>query len=114
MKTTRNHSFVLGNWRKAPSLEPAFLGALKKAAVRHSRTPSRIVHAIDAKRLPKQQLSGAIRVWILEDLLQQLQDSRQHASELRIAINKMINGGGDTPDGLAPVDVVIAGARANG
>lgn len=112
MKGGSRRSVKLSNWR---CLDPAFRGAFEEIARRLGRRPSSLVRSVAAKRDPGQQLSSALRVFVLEDTRARVQDIKEHAAELRLTIQDLIGDQAETVrDGHAPISAVIAGARANG
>lgn len=58
-------SITLSGHRTSISLETAFWDALRAIARAENTTPTDIIARIDDKRLPEDNLSSAIRVYIL-------------------------------------------------
>jgi predicted DNA-binding ribbon-helix-helix protein len=61
-------SLTIAGHRTSLSLEPEFWEALRKAAAVRGVTPAALVSEIDQTR-GSRNLSSAVRVWILADLL---------------------------------------------
>jgi predicted DNA-binding ribbon-helix-helix protein len=61
-------SLSIAGHRTSLSLEPEFWDALRKAAAAKGVTVSALVAQIDQAR-GERNLSSAVRVWLLEDLL---------------------------------------------
>ncbi len=61
-------SLSIAGHRTSLSLEPEFWDALRKAAAAKGVTVSALVAEIDQAR-GERNLSSAVRVWLLEDLL---------------------------------------------
>jgi predicted DNA-binding ribbon-helix-helix protein len=61
-------SLSIAGHRTSLSLEPEFWEALRKAAAAKGVTVSALVAGIDQSR-GERNLSSAVRVWVLEDLL---------------------------------------------
>ena len=61
-------SLTIAGHRTSLSLEPEFWEALRKAAEARGVSPSTLVGEIDQSR-GSRNLSSAVRVWLLEDLL---------------------------------------------
>jgi predicted DNA-binding ribbon-helix-helix protein len=61
-------SLTIAGHRTSLSLEPEFWEALRQAAAVRGVTPAALVSEIDQSR-GSRNLSSAVRVWILEDLL---------------------------------------------
>lgn len=51
------------------SIEPEFVDVLKNIANKQNKSVSEIIKNIDSNRLPDSNLSSAIRIWILKELL---------------------------------------------
>lgn len=58
-------SITLSGHRTSVSLEAPFWDALRNIALRENTTPTKLIARIDAARQPDDNLSSAIRVYIL-------------------------------------------------
>lgn len=117
MKITRTrswmpkHSVSLGNWKSSVTLEWEFWNEFRKIAKRLKLTQARLALEIDGRRGPYENLSSAIRVYVLKDVMARSRESVQRLDQFREIIKAY--DGGTTKDGLAPMSAVIAGGRAN-
>lgn len=62
-------SVSLSGHQTSISLEPEFIDALHSLASRTNKSVASIINELDATRAPGTNLSSAIRVWILNQLL---------------------------------------------
>lgn len=62
-------SVSLSGHQTSISLEPEFIDALHILAARMNKSVASIINELDAARSPDTNLSSAIRVWILKQLL---------------------------------------------
>lgn len=118
MKMTRKRALKIGNWHASPTLEDAFWKAFGVIAVRQGRSRSRLAREIASRIFPGQPLSGrhlssAVRIFVLQNVQEQVREGDKYAAELRDTIKELILGTEEATDGLAPIAAVIAGARAN-
>ncbi len=59
-------SITLSGHRTSISLEDPFWQALHEISQDTKKTPTQLINVIDAKRQPKDNLSSAIRIYILD------------------------------------------------
>jgi predicted DNA-binding ribbon-helix-helix protein len=64
-------SVSLSGHQTSITLEPEFIDALQKLAIRHNRSVASIINEIDTTRKPDTNLSSAIRVWVLQQVILQ-------------------------------------------
>lgn len=64
-------SVSLSGHQTSITLEPEFIDALQKLAIRHNRSVASIINEIDTSRKPDTNLSSAIRVWVLQQVILQ-------------------------------------------
>ncbi len=64
-------SVSLSGHQTSITLEPEFIDALQKLAIRHNRSVASIINEIDTTRKPDTNLSSAIRVWVLQQIILQ-------------------------------------------
>ena len=64
-------SVSLSGHQTSITLEPEFIYALQKLAIRHNRSVASIINEIDTTRKPDTNLSSAIRVWVLQQVILQ-------------------------------------------
>lgn len=64
-------SVSLSGHQTSITLEPEFIDALQKLAIRHNRSVASIINDIDTTRKPDTNLSSAIRVWVLQQVILQ-------------------------------------------
>ncbi|MBR5575395.1 MAG: ribbon-helix-helix domain-containing protein [Alphaproteobacteria bacterium] len=67
--TMKKISVSLSGHQTSITLEPEFIDVLKKLATAHKQSVASIINQIDTTRTPDTNLSSAIRVWILQQLL---------------------------------------------
>lgn len=67
--TMKKISVSLSGHQTSITLEPEFIDVLKKLATAHKQSVASIINQIDTIRTPDTNLSSAIRVWILQQLL---------------------------------------------
>lgn len=67
--TMKKISVSLSGHQTSITLEPEFIDVLKKLATAHNQSVASIINQIDTTRTPDTNLSSAIRVWILQQLL---------------------------------------------
>lgn len=68
------HSVSIRGHRTSFSLEPEFWAHVKKAAKNRGFSTARLVTMIDDQRDPEQNLSSALRVFVLQQLEARLQE----------------------------------------
>ncbi len=61
-------SVSLSGHQTSISLEPEFIAELNKIAATQNKSVASIIAEIDDKRTPGDNLSSAVRVWILKNL----------------------------------------------
>lgn len=62
-------SVSLSGHQTSITLEPEFFDALQKLAIRQNRSVAAIINDIDSNRSPDKNLSSAIRVWVLQQII---------------------------------------------
>ena len=62
-------SVSLSGHQTSITLEPEFIDALRALATRMGRPMAQIINEIDETRIPGTNLSSAIRVWILNQMI---------------------------------------------
>ena len=62
-------SVSLSGHQTSITLETEFINELKKLAIQQNRSIASIINEIDSTRSPNTNLSSAIRVWILQQVL---------------------------------------------
>ena len=62
-------SVSLSGHQTSITLEPEFFNALQKLAIRQNRSVAAIINDIDSNRSPDKNLSSAIRVWVLQQII---------------------------------------------
>lgn len=65
-------SVSLSGHQTSITLEPEFIDALGALATRYSKPVAAIISEIDEKRSPDTNLSSAVRVWILQEMIQRI------------------------------------------
>lgn len=65
-------SVSLSGHQTSITLEPEFIDALHALAVRHGKPVAQIINEIDDARTPDTNLSSAVRVWILNQMILRL------------------------------------------
>lgn len=116
MKRTfiRKCSVVIGGHKSSISLEMEFWTEFKRMAEREKITFSRLAGLIDMTRADGQNLSSAIRVYILDDIRNRGRESAQRVNALEKMIEAMREVGEQVIEGHARVSTVIAArGRAN-
>jgi predicted DNA-binding ribbon-helix-helix protein len=68
----RKHSVTIAGHRTSISLEDAFWRQLKRIAAEENRSLNALVRDIDSRRAAGEGLSSALRLHVLNHLLQQL------------------------------------------
>lgn len=116
MKRTfiRNCSIVIEGHKSSISLEMGFWTEFKQMAGRENISLSRLASLIDMTRADGQNLSSAVRVYILDDMRNRARESTQRANALEKVIEAMREVGEQVIEGHARVSTVIAArGRAN-
>jgi predicted DNA-binding ribbon-helix-helix protein len=67
-------SLSLSGHQTSITLESEFIDELKKLSVRQNRPIASIINDIDSTRPANQNLSSAVRVWILQQTLQNISE----------------------------------------
>ena len=62
-------SVSLSGHQTSITLEPEFIDALHVLAMRAGKPVAKIINEIDSTRTPGTNLSSAIRIWILQQLI---------------------------------------------
>ena len=62
-------SISLSGHQTSITLEIEFIDALQKLAIRHNRPIAAIINDIDSTRPRDRNLSSAVRVWILQQII---------------------------------------------
>jgi predicted DNA-binding ribbon-helix-helix protein len=62
-------SVSLSGHQTSITLEPEFIDALHALSIRNGKSVSAIISEIDANRTPDTNLSSAVRVWILNQMI---------------------------------------------
>ncbi|MDW2975331.1 MAG: ribbon-helix-helix domain-containing protein [Alphaproteobacteria bacterium] len=62
-------SISLSGHQTSITLEPEFIDALHALAVHYNKPVAQIINEIDAARAPDTNLSSAVRVWILNQMI---------------------------------------------
>lgn len=62
-------SVSLSGHQTSITLEPEFFDALQKLAIRQNRSVAAIINDIDSNRSSDKNLSSAIRVWVLQQII---------------------------------------------
>jgi predicted DNA-binding ribbon-helix-helix protein len=62
-------SVSLSGHQTSITLEPEFIEALQALATRHGKAVATIINEIDATRTPDTNLSSAVRVWVLQQII---------------------------------------------
>ena len=62
-------SISLSGHQTSITLEPEFIDALHALAVHYNKPVAQIINEIDAARAPNTNLSSAVRVWILNQMI---------------------------------------------
>lgn len=62
-------SVSLSGHQTSVTLEPEFIDILRKISTKKNQSIASIISEIDSKRQPNTNLSSAIRVWILNQIL---------------------------------------------
>lgn len=65
-------SVSLSGHQTSITLEPEFIDALGALATRYGKPVATIISEIDEKRSPDTNLSSAVRVWILQEMIQRI------------------------------------------
>lgn len=65
-------SVSLSGHQTSITLEPEFIDALHSLASRAGKSVASIINEIDASRTPDTNLSSAIRVWVLNQIILRL------------------------------------------
>lgn len=65
-------SVSLSGHQTSITLEPEFIDALHALAIRMGKSVACIINEIDAERNPNTNLSSAVRVWVLQQLILRL------------------------------------------
>lgn len=110
------HSLKFANWKSSVSLEWEFWRSFGLIAKRIGLTRGKLARKINETRDPEQNLSSAIRVYVLLDAMAKAEEHKEHAAKLRCTVDALISLGkrpGKAKEGLAPISTVIAGGRAN-
>ncbi|MBO5946557.1 MAG: ribbon-helix-helix domain-containing protein [Alphaproteobacteria bacterium] len=68
-------SVSLSGHQTSITLEPEFIDALHALAVRHGKPVAQIINEIDGARTPDINLSSAVRVWVLNQMILRLGDN---------------------------------------
>jgi len=63
-------SVSLSGHQTSITLEPEFIDVLHTLATRYGKSVATIINEIDESRTPDKNLSSAVRVWILQELIQ--------------------------------------------
>lgn len=121
--STRKRSLVIAGHKTSVSLEDKFWIAFGEMAQREKCSYSELAKLIDHDRKNKQNLSSAIRVFILEDLMKRARESEQRALEneglaetLKRTVKSLIeerDREARSRGGLAPISAVIARSRSD-
>ncbi|MBO8425225.1 MAG: ribbon-helix-helix domain-containing protein [Proteobacteria bacterium] len=61
-------SVSLSGHHTSISMEPEFIDALHKIALRQKKSVASIIAQIDSTRTPDTNLSSAIRIWVLKNI----------------------------------------------
>ena len=62
-------SVSLSGHQTSITLEPEFYDALHALATRHGKPVAQIINEIDSTRAPDTNLSSAVRVWVLNQMI---------------------------------------------
>ena len=62
-------SVSLSGHQTSITLEPEFIDALRALAIRHGKPIAQIINEIDDTRTPDTNLSSAVRVWVLNQMI---------------------------------------------
>ena len=62
-------SVSLSGHQTSITLEPEFIDALHSLAIRNGKSVASIISDIDSRRTPNVNLSSAVRVWILNQMI---------------------------------------------
>lgn len=62
-------SVSLSGHQTSITLEPEFIEILQKLSIQQKRSIASIINEIDSKRQPNTNLSSAVRVWVLNQIL---------------------------------------------
>ena len=62
-------SVSLSGHQTSITLEPEFIDALHSLAIRNGKSVAAIISDIDSTRTPNVNLSSAVRVWILNQMI---------------------------------------------
>ena len=62
-------SVSLSGHQTSITLEPEFIDALHALAARHGKPVATIINEIDTTRTPDKNLSSAVRVWVLNQMI---------------------------------------------
>ena len=73
MPARRKHSVTIAGHRTSISLEDAFWHQLKSIAARQDRSLNALVQDIDRRRAADEGLSSALRLYVLNHLLERLE-----------------------------------------
>ena len=65
-------SVSLSGHQTSITLEPEFIDALHTLAMRAGRPVAQIINEIDATRAPDTNLSSAVRIWVLNQMILRL------------------------------------------
>lgn len=65
-------SVSLSGHQTSITLEPEFIDALHTLAKRHGKSVASIISELDSTRPPETNLSSAVRVWVLRQIILQL------------------------------------------
>ncbi|MBR5625813.1 MAG: ribbon-helix-helix domain-containing protein [Alphaproteobacteria bacterium] len=65
-------SVSLSGHQTSITLEPEFIDVLHTLAARNGKSIATIINEIDDTRAPNTNLSSAVRVWILHELIQRI------------------------------------------
>ncbi len=68
----KKHSLVIMGHKTSVALEPVFWDTFCRLAAQKKMSAAALAAEIDANRKPEQSLSGAIRVYVVTQLLSQL------------------------------------------
>lgn len=114
--SVKKRSLVVDGHKTSISLEEEFWAVFGEVAHRRSTTYSHLAGQIDQTRKKSQNLSSAIRVYLLESVMAAARESSKLAAETQAKLKALIaerDHAAKTKSGLAPLSAVIARGRAD-
>lgn len=110
----KKRSIVIGGHKTSLSLESEFWEEFGTIAHKRNLTFSQLVSEIDHTRNASYNLSSAVRVYIINDLMHRVRTSAKAAADAQAKLKAIVasyEASSGARDGHAPIAAVIAGGR---